>query len=60
MGGSATIAAHCPRSAQDCKLSIATGLAVVSERIGRAKDRTPVGKMPNLAARLQLIARQMP
>jgi class 3 adenylate cyclase/tetratricopeptide (TPR) repeat protein len=41
------------------RVGVATGLVVVSERVSRAKDRTVelVGKMPNLAARLQSIAR---
>src|SRR5262249_37238156 len=41
------------------RVGIATGLVVVSDRISRAKTRTAeiTGRMPNLAARLQSIAR---
>jgi class 3 adenylate cyclase/tetratricopeptide (TPR) repeat protein len=41
------------------RVGIATGLVVVSDRVSRAKDRTVeiVGNVPNLAARLQSIAR---
>jgi class 3 adenylate cyclase/tetratricopeptide (TPR) repeat protein len=41
------------------RVGIATGLVVISERIIRGDDRSVeiVGKMPNLAARLQSVAR---
>jgi class 3 adenylate cyclase/tetratricopeptide (TPR) repeat protein len=48
-----------PEAPLQARVGVATGLVVVSERVSRAKDRTVelIGKMPNLAARLQSIAR---
>jgi class 3 adenylate cyclase/tetratricopeptide (TPR) repeat protein len=48
-----------PEAPLQARVGIAAGLVVVSERVSRARDRTVelVGKMPNLAARLQSIAR---